>query len=555
MDAAYSAKAVSLRSMAKVKHPSVTTGDSGLSMTGYGYHGQGSHAAASTTDPAFRTWTPLAASADADTLPDITTLMSRARDADRNNGVVHGALQTYADNIVGHQLRLSAKPDYRLLGWDREAAREWGNGVESQFRTWAEEPEECDAAGQLTFLGLTLLMLRSAMLNGDALAVPLWEPEPHLKWSTRLMLIESDRLATPPHLSANPLLRGGIEVNDKGKPQAYWILKSHPGDRYGLLQAGPNDYERIPAKTPWGRPRVIHLHDKERTGQSRGKPIFTAVMRQFHLAGRYADADLDATVANAMVLAFLESTLPAEEASRLFEEERPFGAPKPGEAIPNAYFQKLRDYRPTLRSNTVVPVPPGASLKFHQPTRPNAQFGAFMTAVYRHAAAGLNMPYELLLKDFSQTNYSSARAALLEAWRYFLGRRRWLSDYWLRPCYKIWMEEAVDKSRIAAPGFYDHQFAYTRASWVFAGRGWVDPGKEIDAVEGRIRVGVTSRSMECAEQGEDFEDVADQRAYEKRYLQERGLWEEPQAATSKAPKAYASDNEPSPKVDPPSEDA
>ncbi len=43
----------------------------------------------------------------------------------------------------------------------------------------------------------------------------------------------------------------------------------------------------------------------------------------------------------------------------------------------------------------------------------------------------MNLPYELFAKDFSRVNYSSARAALLEAWRYLHGRRRWLTSTWL----------------------------------------------------------------------------------------------------------------------------
>ncbi len=93
-----------------------------------------------------------------------------------------------------------------------------------------------------------------------------------------------------------------------------------------------------------------------------------------------------------------------------------------------------------------------------------------MLAVLRHIAAGLNLPYELLLKDFSKTNYSSARAALLEAWRYFHGRRRWLMDYWLRPIYELWLEEAINSGLVEAPDFYAKRYAYSRCRFIFGGR-------------------------------------------------------------------------------------
>lgn len=45
----------------------------------------------------------------------------------------------------------------------------------------------------------------------------------------------------------------------------------------------------------------------------------------------------------------------------------------------------------------------------------------------RHFSAGANFPCELGYKHLSKIDYSSARAALPEAWRTFTTRRAWLS--------------------------------------------------------------------------------------------------------------------------------
>ena len=37
------------------------------------------------------------------------------------------------------------------------------------------------------------------------------------------------------------------------------------------------------------------------------------------------------------------------------------------------------------------------------------EINGFVESVYRIIAVGLDMPYELLMKDFSKTTYSSAR--------------------------------------------------------------------------------------------------------------------------------------------------
>lgn len=500
------------------------------------------HAAAAYDDMALAGWTPMAGSADADLLPELGTLTARSRDMGRNNGLAAGGLQTYKDNIVGSILRLSSKPDYRLLGWTPERAREWANITEAKFRTWADSTE-CDAAGELNLLGLTLQALGGAMLNGDALALPLWLPRPAAAWSTRLLSIESDRLATPPDLVHRQDIRAGIERDRYGAPIAYHIAREHPGDSFILngmpIFARATQFDRIPAATAWGRRRVIHLHDKERTGQSRGKPIFTAVMREFHMAGKYSNTELQAAVANSLIAAFLESDLSPDASAALFGDD------------PRAQWgqslQQARNIR-ELKGAAVIPLPAGARLSSFTPGRPNAAFEAFMLATLRHIAAGLNIPYELLVKDFSKTNYSSARAALLEAWRYFHGRRRWLTDTWLRPIFELWLEEAINAGQIDAPDFYRNRHAYTRCRFIFAGRGWVDPVKEASAAVMRMEAGLSTLEMECAEQGLDYEEVIEQRAAELALLNRAGL-SPAQSGKVQTPAPAAADDDAAPDDD------
>lgn len=477
-----------------------------------------SHQAAASDDLATLGWNPIAASADADLLPELDTLLARSRDLHRNNGLMAGGMQTLRDNIVGSVIKLSAMPDYRLLGWTREQAREWGNATEAQFRSWGDTTE-CDAGRSLNLLGIALQGLGGAMLNGDAIALPVWLPRPGSAWNTRLMLIEADRLCTPVGMEHRADIRGGIEFDQYGAPVAYHILKRHPGDGIGSLVgvmsgASPMQWERIPAFTPWGRRRVIHLHDKERTGQSRGKPIVAAVMREFHMAGQYSSNELQASVANSLVAAFLESDLSPDASAALFGDD-----PRTQWTQSVKQAQQIRK----LKGAAVIPLPVGARLSSFTPGRPNPSFEAFMLATLRHIAAGLNLPYELLVKDFSKSNYSSARAALLEAWRYFLGRRRWLVDYWLRPIYELWLEEAVNAGAIDAPGFYAQRYAYSRCKFIFGGKGWVDPVKEAQAAVLRMAAGLSTLERECAEQGDDFEEVLDQQAIEKAMREERGL--------------------------------
>jgi lambda family phage portal protein len=476
------------------------------------------HQGASVTDSRLSGWIPTAGSADSDLLNELYALTPRSRDLVRNHPVASGAAQTLKDNIVGHQLRLSSQPKYRLLGKDRTWASEWGNQVEDEFATWADT-SECDAARSQTLLGLTQQALNGALVNGDAFAIVHWMPRPNSKWATRLQMIEADRVSTPTYLSHNKNIRNGIEVDDFGAPVAYYVQKSHPGDRYRYFNSAQFEWERIPAFTDFGRRQVIHLFDKERAEQSRGKPLFTAVLREFKVSGDYLGSELHAAAANALIAAFIESDLDPAALTNLIGGNEKDDLSDYWQAVGKATNGKK------IKSGSFLTLPIGTKVSSYNSGRPNTAFNGFMESCMRQISAGLNMPYELLMKDFSKTNYSSARAALLEAWRYFQGRRRWLQDSWLNDIYNVWFEEAVNREFIEAPDFYsdNHAYAYTRARWVFAGRGWVDQVKEEQAAKLRMEIGVSTLESECADQGLDWEDVLEQRKRERDRMEELGL--------------------------------
>lgn len=470
------------------------------------------HDAASRVERGLETWLPQGQSVDAALLPELQTIVDRASDLDRNNAIAAGYLQTARDNIVGSTLILSPRPDTTLLGWDIERARTWSRTTRAQWRTYADA-RECDACDQDTLIGLTNQMLTGAALKGNALAIPHWIDRPGSGWRTKWLVVDADRLDTPPELAHRADIRKGVELDQHGAPVAYYVNRHHPRD---YNTSAVDDYVRIPARTPWGRLRVIHLRDKVQAGATHGRPIFTAVTKELFQTGKYTDAELTAAVVQGLVAAFIESDLGPDQTYELFNSANP--------ATPEEYWKTaLKHAAPTLKSGAIINLPLGAKMDAFAPTRPNSAFDAFLMAVERHIGAGTHIPRELLTKDFSRSNYSNTRAALLEAWRYFKSRRRWLIDAWLTPVYAMWLEEAVDLGRVDAPDYYALQHAYTRARWTFAGRGWVDPTKEATAAQIRMDIGVSTLEEECAEQGLDWEDVLEQRAFEQRRIAEYGL--------------------------------
>lgn len=479
-------------------------------------------------------WMPRRGSADAVLLPELTNLRDRSRDIDRNNGVAKGGIQTITDNVVGTGLRLSSRPDYKTLGKSKEWADEWSRQYESLFHAWWWTTA-CHAGDTMTGDQMTAQQFRAGIANGEFVALPLWIPDRGDGFATKIQTVESDRLSQPDGAMESSRFRGGIEFDQCGMPTAYHIKRTHPGDAFE--NSTLFGWEKIPRKTEFGRLRVIHGFDPERSGQSRGKPLLTSILPQFKQIDRYTNAEIMAAVVNAMIALVVQSPMSHEQVMELFE----------GDA--DAYLAARAANAVSLQAGTAISTFPGDTVQSFLPQRPASGFGQFVENIYRIIGVGLDMPYELLMKDFSKTNYSSARAAMLEAWRSFNRRRDWLGTQWADPVSWLFLEEMVNANRIEAPGFYENRWAYQRCRWIGPGRGWVDPVKEADASVLRMNNNLSTLEQECAEQGLDWEEVLEQRAREKEKMKLLGL-DGPQKKSDAAvpPTPYPSDIEQTPKV-------
>ena len=77
-------------------------------------------------------------------------------------------------------------------------------------------------------------------------------------------------------------------------------------------------------------------------------------------------------------------------------------------------------------------------------------------------------------------------------------RRQWFVRDFCDPVYELWMDEAVARGRITAPGFFSDpviRAAYLGCEWIGPSQGQLDPIKEINAEVAAIREGITTREQ------------------------------------------------------------
>lgn len=481
----------------------------------YGFPGAAHHGASQTLRDVAG-WHASRGSADGDLLPDLPQLQYRARDIRRNNGIAHSIVRTSVDNIVGTGLRLSLQPDYIALQkigpqFTKDWADKFTEDYESLFHEWFWSTA-CHAGDTKTGDMLTEEVQFAKFDNGGSLTLALWIPNRGDGFSTKLQTVEIDRLSNPSGAPDSKLMRGGVEFDEFGVPMYFNIRRRHPGDRFvNSADMSSMTWERIPRRTPWGRLRVIHDFDGDRADQTRGKPLLSAVLDQFKNLDRYVKAEIQAAIANACIWGAITTPLEHEEIVELFKGDE------------KGYMQARADHAVKMQSGTLATLFPGDDLKSFIPARPAAQFGVFTKNIERIIAVGGDMPYELAKKDFSDSNYSNTRAAMLEFWRSVNRRRDRLGAGWLDPINCLFMEEMVNAGRIDAPNFYEFRRAYTRCTWIGPGRGYVDKAKEAQGDLIMLDGNMTTQQKICAEQGMHWKEVMDQRAVELDYAAKLGL--------------------------------
>lgn len=468
---------------------------------GYMASGLGGYQGARLDRRATAGWTTTyGGSADSDALFDLPALRDRSRDLVRNNPLAAGAIGTVCQSVVGTGLAMVPKPDAEFLKMTPEEAAAWAVQTERAWRMWAESPV-CDLTLTQSFYGLQDLVFRSALESGDCFALLPLVPVKGSPYRLRVQLIEADRVANPTRgvmdggkLANGNRIFGGVEKDANGAPVAYHILREHPGSLAARGDWTADRYEAFGAKT--GRRNVVHLFARLRPDQSRGVPYLAPVIEALRQLGQYTDAEIMAAVVSSLFTVFVKT--PAGEGLNVTQSA---AASQAGIATASTPADPTKQQALQLGNGLIVDLADGDDVQFANPGRPNQAFDGFVQAVLRQVGVALGLPFEVLVKHFT-ASYSAARAALLEAWKFYMGRRHWLAQGFCQPIYEGWMDDAVATGRVAAPGYFADPLvrrAYLGCDWLGDAPGSVDPLKEVLAAEKRLEIGVSTLQRETME--------------------------------------------------------
>ena len=481
----------------------------GASSRDVGFSGTAPYVAGDGSIDTMQGFQPSTMAPDSEIGPARNKITARARDLVRNNGWAAGAVSKEVDSIIGGNFRPFCKPDWRALGLDAEWAKEFKDSVEARWRSYADDPRKlADVTRSQTVSQMFGTAYRTYLIEGDALGVVNWRKR--LQTKTTLRLVDPDLLANPNNGSDSQHLRGGIDLTRDGAAWAYHFRQGHENSQWSGMQG--LTWKRIRRDGRMGRPQVIHFFDKLRDGQTRGVSRMAPIVERLRMEDHYSKVELQAAVINAVLAAFIKSPMGPEVMDDMFSEGDDAKAFLSMQSDRTNFYDK-NSVR--IGGARVTKLYPNDEIGMVQTARPAAQFADFEAAVLRHVASGLGISYEQLASDWSKTNYSSARAAMIEIWRGWTVRRTAFAQGFCQPFFMAWMEEQIMDGHIvlpkSAPDFYANWTAYARAKWIGPGKGFVDPVKEAQASAMRVALGMSTLEEESAElTGTDFADNIEQ---------------------------------------------
>lgn len=466
------------------------------------------------------------------------TAVRQARQVERTSESIRGGINRKVNMLVGADLRPQLMPDYRALGLSAEWADEFATQGENLFRSWANDRRMiADTEGHYGFGGLMWMAARN--LNGpdgETFGVIHYDVARArrlgTRWATTVTVLDPMRVETPPQHAMRPEVVEGKLVDNYGRMLGFYFRK----ESRDPLALDALSYQYAPRFNPRGRPMGWHFFSKHRGGVQRGITQLVNTLSRVKMLDKFDSATLGAAIVAAAMATYVKTAGSSEDALENLApvEDGPAGGDAFGDRL--AIYDKLK-----LRIGPQrIPVLPTADeIIIAAADRATADPSKFRRGFHNEFASALGMTGEQLSLDYSQVNYSSARAALIDIWRGVLAERHLFAQSVAAPVVEAVIEEAIVKGWIVlppnAPDFYEHREAYTRCLFTGPALGWVDPKKEAEAADIRVGSCLSTLSDEAQSQGKSFDEIAEQRARELRKLRALGIeQEEPKPATTLA---------------------
>lgn len=382
-----------------------------------------------------------------------------------------------AEVVVGSGLKLRPQPIWEMIDaapTDESERAAWVRNVEQRYRLWSKSYRpEYNTRRNLYQLsracfdyllqdGEYFVLFRYAATGyKNPLSIQIIPPEN----------IQGGSTNTPGNEVVN-----GIEYDQYGEAVAYFILDDKTGQTTRVSRFGPKS----------GRVFMIHNYLSTNEKQRRGVPYLANVIEELCKAGQYEQLEIQAAIVNAMFAVWVQPPEDMDGEAVIGKGVQKASDPTEtasGDALAQEYVHNANRLDFTHGGLILDALPAGHEPKSFDTSRPNVNFGTFLTEVKKNLAAAKGVPLSVVDLQFNNS-YSGARGELLVFWMSVDRFRRNHGWDFEDDVYQMWFQGEVLRGNISAPGAMadkDTILAYTNADWIGNQRPDIDPLKSVTA--------------------------------------------------------------------------
>lgn len=384
------------------------------------------------------------------------SLQNQSREFIRNNPIYKGMIERAVGYIVGNGFGLQAKTGDKRINAD----------IEKRWKQFWRRPEiknilsggECEE------------MVCSELLTVGDTGV--------LKTNRRkIQLIEAEQIR-----GRKGYADDGIEKDKFGMPVKFYV-------------GGYNKNGFIDNRTIKGiLPKVfLFLTKPERPSSIRGVPPCQASFPMLHRINDVCDSEAIAWQLLARLAVVINRKQAAEEAytaSRINPD-------KTGTEAEGDLATRLTELDYALMFHAEQ----GEEIKGVERNIPGKNFSESLRMFLRLLGLPLGLPLEIVLLDWTKSNYSQSRAVLEQAFTSFIKWQFKLSNFFMSPVYEWWLQNEINSSGVKkTEDIFEH-------SWLRPSFPWIDQLKEAQAQAAKIDRNFTTHSEVCKSLNADREDI------------------------------------------------
>ena len=400
--------------------------------------------------------------------------VEKARDMDRNDSIIGQTIDRAVANIIQDGFTYSPKTGNRDLD----------DHLYARWMDFANDPDQCDLAGEMCWHDFERLTCRSMFVDGDSIV-----------WVTDggpLQLIESHQIQTSTKIDDTFC---GITLDRFRKREAYW----YRSDAINPNNTRKGEDTPISTRNANGQRQVCHIYNPRRAYMTRGVTALAPIM---YIAGMFEDVNFAKVVQQQIVSCFA-----------IFRE-RPAGAP-PSPPSTQGYGDRIETGESGI--SVIDGISPGLEIrgadgeKLHgfSPNVPNAEYFDHVRLLLQIIGVNLGLPLCLVLMDGSETNFSGWRGAVDEARKGFRTLQRGIVKRLSSPTLEMkitqWIESDPVLQAAVRDGFNLYAHDWQTPEWKY-----INPKDDAEADAAQLRNCLTSPRRLMGARGAEWETIVDE---------------------------------------------